>query len=283
MKALVTGGRGFIGGHLIDALGARGIHAESYDAKDGQDVLDTPTLQAAVSKSDVVFDCAGMLGSAETFEHPFAAIDANIKGTVAVLEACRAAGVPMVYLSLKTDWHNPYLITKRAATEFCHAWHETYGVKVAIVRGLNVYGPRQKWGAVQKAVPTFIVKALRGEPIPVHGDGTQITDQIYVNDLCEVLIRAWECKAWGKEIDAGTGIPTTVNNLAALIVREAGSNSEIVHVPMRAGEPQQGGVQLADPSMMTSILNYYPLVDIRDGMADTINWYREHYREVEVK
>jgi UDP-glucose 4-epimerase len=267
----------------MDALEARGVCAVSYDAKDGQDVLDEWALQGAVSASDVVFDCAGMLGSSETFAHPYAAIDANIKGTVAVLEACRAAKVPMVYLSLKTDWHNPYLITKRAATEFCHAWHETYGVKVAIVRGLNVYGPRQKWGAVQKAVPTFIVKALKNEPIPVHGDGTQITDQIHVGDLCEVLIRAWECEAWGHEIDAGTGIPTTVNALAALIVWLAGSNSEIAHTPMRAGEPQQGGVQLADPTAMMRLLGYYPVTHLTEGMAETIDWYREHYGEVEVK
>lgn len=281
MNALVTGGRGFIGGHLLDALYARGLTPISYDLADGLDVLDTDTLQRFVDGVDVVFDCAGILGSAETFGWIEATIDANLKGTVALLRACQQANVPMVYLSLKTEWHNPYCITKRAANEFCLAWHETYGAQVAVVRGLNVYGPRQKWGKVRKAVPTFIVQAITGEDLVVYGEGTQITDQIHVSDLCEVLIRAWERQAWGGEIDAGTGIPTPVNAVAETIVRLAQSNSAIVHAPMRRGEPTRGGVQLADPTAMVQRLDYYPRVTLAEGMAQTIAWYREHYREVE--
>lgn len=283
MKALVTGGRGFIGGHLIDALQARGDSALSYDVRDGLDVLDARQLQAYVDEADVVFDCAGILGSAETFGHVEKTIEANIVGTVRLLEACKRARKPMVYLSLKTDWHNPYLITKRAASEFCLAYHEAYGVEVCVVRGLNVYGPRQKWGRVQKAVPTFIVRALEGQPLPVHGDGNQITDQIHVRDLCEVLIRAWQYRIWGQVIDAGTGVPTTVNELARTIIRLAQSGSRIAHIDMRPGEPQRGGVQLADPSQMVQLLGYYPPTRLEDGMAATIGWYREHYKEVEVR
>jgi UDP-glucose 4-epimerase len=281
VRALVTGGEGFIGSHLCDALRERGHYALSYDLAQGLDVLDAERLQAHVNGADVVFDCAGILGSAETFGHIEATIDANIKGTIAVLRACQAASVPMVYLSLKTTWHNPYCITKRAANEFCLAWHEYYGLPVCVVRGLNVYGPRQKWGKVQKAVPTFIVNAIRGLPLDVYGDGQQITDQIHVSDLCEVLIRAWEKRAWGAVIDAGTGIPTTVNALAQTIVELAGSNSEIRQQPMRPGEPPRGGVQLADPTAMVQRLGYYPRVTLREGMVATIDWYREHYREVE--
>ena len=281
MNALVTGGRGFIGGHLMDALTRRGLTVTCYDLADGLDVLDTATLQRYVNASDVVFDCAGILGSAETFAHIEQTIDANIKGTVALLRACQQAGVPMVYLSLKTEWHNPYCITKRAANEFCLAWYENYGTRVAVVRGLNVYGPRQKWGKVRKAVPTFIVQALTGQDLAVYGDGTQITDQIHVSDLCEVLIRAWERQAWGAVIDAGTGIPTPVNAVAETIVRLAGGNSAIVHEPMRAGEPARGGVQLADPTAMVQRLDYYPRMAMEEGMRATIAWYREHYREVE--
>jgi UDP-glucose 4-epimerase len=267
----------------MDALRARGHEAGSYDLADGMDVLDEGLLNEHVHVADVVFDCAGILGSAETFQHIEQTIDANIKGTVNILRACERHSKPMVYLSLKTDWHNPYLITKRAASEFCMAWHENYGLPVTVVRGLNVYGPRQKWGKVQKAVPTFIVKALKGEPLPVHGDGEQVTDQIHVHDLCEILIRTWEREAWGKQFDAGTGVPTTVNKLAQLTIELADSWSRIEHIPMRMGEPQTGGLQLADTAQMIELLDYVPTIPLLTGLFATINWYRQHYQEVETR
>lgn len=281
MNALVTGGKGFIGEHLCRALGRRGVTAHTYDIKDGQDVLDAKALASYVEGVDVVFDCAGVLGTSETFGHVEQTVQVNIIGTLNILRACQSAGVPLVFLGLKTNWHSPYLITKRAASEFCLAWHETYGLPVAVIRGLNVYGPGQHWGRVHKAVPTFIMQALRDEPLNVHGDGQQITDQIHVSDICEVMIRAWECEAWGAVIDGGTGIPTTVNRLADLIVAAADSPSRIHHDAMRAGEPEAGGVQLADPTAMVQKLNFYPAVPLTDGLRRTVDWYRVHGLEVD--
>lgn len=283
MRALVTGGRGFIGGHLINTLRECGHDALSYDLVDGLDILDAGKLQQSVGGADVVFDCAGILGSAETFRYIEKTIDVNIKGTIAVLRACQHAKTPLIYLSLKTAWHNPYCITKRAANEFCLAWYENYNLPVVVVRGLNVYGSRQKWGKVQKAVPTFIVRAITGQPLIVYGDGEQITDQIHVSDMCEILIRAWERGVWGEVIDAGTGIPTTVNALARVIVNAANSPSQILHVPMRPGEPERGGVQLADPTKIVQLLSYYPRISLVAGMAKTVAWYQEHWRDMRVK
>src|SRR5512146_1046796 len=282
VRALCIGGKGFIGSHLAALLRERGVEVLTYDLKDGQDALDYSLLCEYVAAVDAVFDVAGVLGSMETFSHIERTVAANILGTVNVLKACeQQGGVPLVYLSLKTDWHNPYLITKRAASEFCLAYNQYRGLPVAVVRGLNVYGPGQHWGKVEKAVPTFIVKALRGEPLRVYGDGQQIADLIHVRDLCEVLHLVWARQVWGEVLDAGTGVPTTIDNLAALIVRLAGSRSLITHGPMRAGEPARGSVQLADPTRMVQRLGYYPPTRLEDGMAATVAWYREHYREVE--
>jgi len=275
MRALVTGGKGFIGGHLCDALRARKYRHKAYDLVDGLDVLDTAALDRDVRRSSVVFDCAGILGSAETFAHAAQTVDVNVKGTLNVLEACRAHNVPLIYLSLKNAWHNPYMITKRAATEFCQMYGDYYGLRVAVVRGLNAYGPGQHWGAVRKVVPTFIMRALRGEPLTIYGDGRQIVDLIHARDLVEIMVRCWEREAWGAVVDAGTGVPVTVLELARLIISMTGSASEIVMEPMRIGEPEHA-VALADPTDAKRLLDYYPTTALREGMADTIEWYREH-------
>lgn len=279
-RVLVTGGRGFIGRHLMEALRARGAVVDSYDLVDGLDVLDEDRLAWSVGSRDVVFDCAGVLGSEETIDHIARTVDVNIKGTLNVLAACKKYDIPMVFLSLKTDWHNPYLITKRAATEFCQMYSEYLGLRVAVVRGLNVYGPRQHWGRVRKAVPTFIVAALKGQPLTVFGDGSQITDQIYVSDLCEILIRTWERGCWGDVFDGGTGVPTSVNRLAYSIKKATGSGSDIIYLPMRKGEPMSGGRQLADTTYVRQQLGYEPQVGLVKGLTMTIAWYREHMDEV---
>lgn len=276
-RALVLGGKGFIGTHLRGHLIASGAStARSFDKKDDMDILkNRKLLSEAIRSSDVVFGCAGILGTSETFDQVHETIDVNIHGTVAVLELCQRHSVPFIYLSLKTDWYNPYLITKRAANEFCLMWNQYLHMPVAVVRGLNVYGPGQKWMPVRKAVPNFIVNALRNEPLEVYGQGEQITDQIFVDDLCEALVRVYEHNAYGMEIDVGTGVPITVKQLASLIIYLADSTSKVVFSPMRIGEPRTGGVQLADPSLMVQKLDYYPPTSLIDGMKRTVEWYRE--------
>lgn len=275
MRALVTGGRGFIGSHLCGLLRERGHEVEIYDLVEGMDVLDTERVSERVEHADVVFDCAGILGSAETFDHVQKTADANIKGTLNVLEACRQHYKPMVFLSLKNAWHNPYMITKRAATEFCQMYHEYYRVKVAVVRGLNAYGPGQHWGAVRKVVPTFIMQALNDEPLLIYGDGNQVVDLIYVRDLCEIMVRCWEREAWGAVLDAGTGVPVTVNQLAQRIVELCHSSSVIKYEPMRLGEPKRA-VALANPADALQLLSYYPQTPLDKGLERTIKWYRVH-------
>ena len=278
-RCLITGGKGFIGSHLVQVLRKRGHDVATYDLIDGQDVLSAEQLDTAVSGCDVLFDCAGILGSAETFADVRSALEVNIFGTLATLEACRIWGVPMVYLSLKNEWHNPYMLSKRTGTELCEMYAEYQGVSVSVVRGLNAYGPGQHWGAVRKVVPMFVMQALAGEPLRVYGDGRQIVDLIHVRDLAEIMVRLWERASWGTVIDGGTGVPLQVVTLAHLIIELANSDSVIEHVPMRIGEPEQA-IALADPSAALMLLDFYPTIDLREGLIETIGWYRLHGQTV---
>jgi len=253
--------------------------AKSHDLIDGKDVLDFESLMYGVMGCEVVFDCCGLLGSAETFKHTWRTFEVNVKGTLNVLEAARLAQVPVVFLSLKNEWHNPYMISKRAATELCEMYRDYYGLRVSVVRGLNAYGPGQHWGSVRKVVPTFIVNALQNKPLSIFGDGRQIVDLIHVNDLAEIMIRLYERQCWGIVIDAGTGVPVTVLELARLIIELSKSKSTIDFVPMRMGEPDRA-IAIADATQAKAAVDYYPQIALPDGLRSTIDWYRDNWESM---
>jgi len=279
-RCLVTGGLGFIGGAVVKALKNRQHDVEVFDIVRGQDVCDPALVRSAVEEADVVFDCSGKLGSAETFAAIQETLQVNIFGTLNVLEACREFNVPMIYMSLKNEWYNPYMISKHAGNDLCMMYHEYLGTHTCVIRGLNAYGPGQHWGAVRKMIPTFIVQALRGSNLHVYGDGLQIVDLLYVDDLAEIMIRAWECQAYGQEIDGGTGIPRFVVDVADTIIDLAASCSMIEYVPMRPGEPDRA-VALADPTKALQLLDFYPETTLEEGLRRTIEWYTLHWMEME--
>jgi len=265
---------------LCDLLKERG-HSRimRYDVHNGLDVLNYPVLEKHVMAHEVVFDVSGMLGSAETFRHVWPTFETNVHGTLNILEAARRTETPVVHLSLKNKWHNPYMISKHASAELCEMYRDYHGLEVSVVRGLNAYGPGQHWGAVRKVVPTFIVNALQNKPLVLFGDGQQIADMIYVRDLAEIMVRLWEQKQWGVVIDGGTGVPMTVRDLAELIIDMSGSKSVIEYEPMRPGEPRDA-IAIADASEAMRAVGYYPQTGLVDGMRMTIGWYREHWQEV---
>lgn len=279
MRVLVTGGRGFIGSHVMAAAEARGWEARSYDIADGQDITSWVYVDAAVRECDAVIHCAGLLGSAATMEYPKRVVDANLHGILNVLDACQAYGVPLVNMCVKrSNWMNPYLITKRCAGEFVEMYRQFRGVRATNVRTLNVYGPGQHWGRIKNAVPTMIMAALRGEPVTVYV-GSQVTDQIHVSDVAEILLRVIEQGQWKIDVEAGTGIPTMVEDLACKI-NSLCDGPGIKFEQMRPGEPVSNG-WVADATALVRLLDYYPRVRLDDGLAQTVAWYREHGTEVE--
>lgn len=293
-KALVLGGSGFIGGNLVETLAKRRYQVAIFDIKEPEkftfkgklyqeSILNRSALEKSVVEfgPKVIFDCSGILGTAETFEYIQKAIDVNIKGTINALETAKKHKASLIYIGLTNKWLNPYTITKRAAERFCLMYAKEFNMKVAVLKGLNAYGPRQHWKKVRKIAPTFIVLASENKPLIINGSGEQVVDMIHVDDLSEMAIRMHEMgTCWGKSIDGGTGIPMTVNEVAQKIIELTGSKSKIIHRKMRRGEPEIS-VTLADPAPARQLLDFYPQVSFEEGMKRTISWYRKNYKNFE--
>jgi UDP-glucose 4-epimerase len=281
VKILVTGGEGFIGKHFCTMAYIRGHKIETYDKHRGQDVLDKPELEEAVRRNDAVVHLAGRLGTTETFDAMERTLNVNIKGAVNVFEAALAGDKRVVYLATKQcDWYNPYLISKRCSAELALMYAQYKGLRINVVRAMNVYGPGQHWGKINKAVPTFIVNAIQGKDLIVYGDGKQLVDLIHVYDIADILMILLMSDYKGLSVEAGTGQPTTVLAMAEMIRDLVGSKSCIKFVPMRIGEPPHS-TTIADTKVLNGTLEYWPLVDLEEGMAGTVDWYKEHYLEVQ--
>jgi UDP-glucose 4-epimerase len=234
-KIAVTGSGGFIGRYLEEVTTDAGDEFIGFDRVDGNDVLGT--LDGLTGASTVIH-LAGMLGTAELFDTPEAAIAANINGTVRVLEWCANNGAGYVGITMPdSSWANVYQATKLCAMRLATAWHRNMGVPVSHVRAFNVYGLGQKHGPQhpRKIIPTFSYHAWRGDPIPVWGDGKQTVDLVHALDVAIMLHQA--TRFGDDEIfDAGTGVAMTVNMVAGIVNMVTGNDKGIEHYPMRPGE-----------------------------------------------
>jgi UDP-glucose 4-epimerase len=290
-RLLILGGDGFIGGHVADEALARGLGVTIFDHCRHEhspdvsvflgDVRDPASVQDAVMRADYVINLAAVLGTQETIRNAIYCVETNLVGTINFLGACvptKFHNVRGVQIGIGNYWMaSPYPITKRAALAFTRMYNKELGTKVAMVRAMHAYGERQKHRPVRKIVPTFIVQALRGEPLSVYGDGEQVVDMIYVGDLAKILLDA--CTSPNVDYDcvyeAGLGRHLTVNDVARQIIDAAGSSSEIVHLPMRPGE-EENAVITARPETLQGLGNY-DFVRFEDGIRQVVDWYRSHY------
>lgn len=295
MKVLVTGGMGFVGSHTVDLLLSLGHEVtlldrykrdNPWDGKVGVnlgDVRDREAVEQAICGQDAVIHLAGILGTMETVGNPKPSVDTNIHGTLNVLEACRPSrmnknGVRGVYISVGNHFmNNTYAITKSAAERFTFMYNKEHGTNVAVVRGLNAYGERQKHKPVRKIIPNFVLRALKGVPIEIFGDGEQVMDMIYVGDLAKVLVNAifTDHGRYDLVFEAGTGRETTVNQIANLIIEYTGSKGGVKHIGMRPGEPERS-VVLGNPETLKPLgINKGGLVTLEEGLIRTVDWYRK--------
>lgn len=289
MKVLVTGGSGFVGRYVCENLRARGCHVTVYDTTkpafaafpgvgfiEGS-VLDAVKLTRAIENADCVMHLAGILGTAETIENPLLPAKVNILGSLTVFEACRRFDRRGCNIGVGNHWmQNSYAITKNAAERFALMYNKEFTTEIAVVRGLNAYGPYQKSAPVRKVIPNLILPALRGEDLTIYGSGEQVMDFIYVSDLAEILVRALldDHDCFDTVMEAGSGRETTINYVAEWIIALSGSTSAIKHVEMRPGEMPDSKVVAdtktleplgCDPQMMTSL-------DV--GLTASIEYYR---------
>lgn len=268
VKVVVSGSAGFIGARVVELLRDGGHSVEGLDASFGADIV-TDDLELAFRGADAAVHLAGVLGTAELFDNPRRAVDVNVKGTLNVLDACRASGASYVGITMPAVWANVYQATKHCARELATAWHENYAVPVSHVRAFNAFGPRQKHYGVQKILPTFAVRAWRNQPIPVWGDGTQTVDLVYVDDLARMLI---EAIGFGDDevFDGGTGQALTVLQVAQIVLETTGSTGGIDFLPMRKGEKP---TTIVAEGENWDLLSHHPELRLSD-LERTIAWYR---------
>ena len=266
MRVLVTGGSGFIGSHVVDKLRARGHEPVIYDLRPSPwhsgaeagspvdtvlgSITDREALERALHSCDAVAHLAAMADVNDVHAEPEDAERVNARGTVAVLEAARRAGVKrIVYAS--TIWvysdcepeevneetllpppSHLYTSTKLAGELYCKAYQELYGIDYTILRFGIPYGPRAREAAV---VPAFVNKALAGEPLTLAGDGSQSRKFVYVEDLADGVACGLDEVAVNRVYNLASDETVTIKQIAETI-KELMGDVEIVHTPARPGD-----------------------------------------------
>ncbi len=301
--AVVTGGAGFIGSHMVDVLLERGYAVRVIDDFSGGHERNLAHLAGnpdlAVEHADIrglapgsalfedarfVFHFAGIGDIVPSIEKPIDYMDINVQGTVKVLECARAAGVEkLVYAASSScygladvptredhpiDPKYPYALSKYQGEQAALHWHKVYGLPVNSIRIFNAYGTRVRTtGAYGAVFGVFFKQKLAGKPFTVVGDGTQGRDFLYVTDVARAFLAAAETEHMGEIYNLGAGNPQTVNRLVELL------GGEVVYIPKRPGEPD---CTWADIGKITGKLGWAPQVSFEDGVgrmtAEIENW-----------
>jgi UDP-glucose 4-epimerase len=308
MKVLVTGGSGFIGTATIKNLTDKGHEVlvldhqtENHKAKNygpGTDVFlgdirDADAMVEAMAHVDSFIHLAGVLGTAETILNPRPAAHTNIVGGLNVLEAAVQYKIPGINIAVG-NWfeNNTYSLTKNTVERFCKMYQKERGLNVTVIRGLNVFGPGQSVAApfgtskVRKVGPSFMCRALTGMPVEIYGDGENIMDFIYIDDMAEVLVRGLEYTVEHgyvpTVIEAGLGRHSSVNDFANRIKEQVETNYKtpvtINHLPMRPGETN-GAVVKADATTLNLIgMDVSELTTIDDGIGNSLEYFSGYLR-----
>lgn len=293
---LITGGAGFIGSHIADALHEENEVRILDDLSAGKrdnvpadatviegDVRDPETVDEAMSGVDTVFHEAAMVSVEQSVERPLRSHAVTGSGTLVVLDCARREDARVVLASSAAVYGrpdtspvaesdhkrptSPYGIDKLTADHYARRFHDLYGVETVVLRYFNVYGPRQnpEYSAV---VRTFLDQARRGDAITIEGDGRQTRDFVHVADVVQANCRAATTDDTGEAFNVGTGTSITVRGLAEAIRRVADSDSDIVHVDPRPGDIDDSR---ADITKAKEHLGYEPTVSLSDGLASLVD------------
>lgn len=303
-NVLVTGGRGFIGRYVVDELKRRGFGVHILDRRQypgeqfGElsvfgDIKDATLVTDAVSHVDGIIHLAGVLGTQETITNPRPAAETNILGGINVIEAAAQYDIPLVNIAVGNFWmDNTYSITKNTVERLVRMTAKYRDKSMVSVRALNAYGPYQvpvaPYGPsrVRKIMPSFACRALSGEPIEIYGDGSQVMDMIYVKDVAAILVTVLEALDSGSvvdDIEAGTGNPTTVNDIADEVVSAvhaiADKTATVEHLPMRPGE-DPASVVLGNPETLEQFgIKAADLTTLHMGVYETVRYFEEYLRD----
>ncbi len=305
MRALVTGGGGFIGSHLAEALLAAGhevrvldnfatgrrenlLHLPDVELVEG-DIQSYERVHNAISGCQIVFHQAAMPSVPRSVQDPLTSNASNVIGTLNVLLAARDSDVRRVIFASSSSVYgtnrelpkrenqptqpiSPYAVAKLAAEGYCRSFHAVYGLETVALRYFNVFGPRQdplsQYAAV---VPNFITAALNGRPPTIFGDGEQSRDFTFISNVVEANILAMAApEAAGGVFNVACGSRVTLNEVVQTLRELTGREIEPVYAEPRLGDVPHS---MADITLARRHLRFEPTVDLRTGLAETVQYY----------
>ena len=309
MKAIVTGGCGFIGSHLAEQLLEQGqeviiidnlscgrlANISSFEKNTNlqviqADIVDRQQIATAFSGVDWVFHLAGIADIVPSIEQPDAYFSNNVQGTLNVLQCARESGVKrLVYAASSSSYgipssyptpesaaiqpQYPYALTKYMGEELVLHWSQVYKLPALSLRLFNVYGPRSRTtGAYGAVFGVFLAQKLNSKPFTVVGDGQQTRDFTYVTDVANAFIHAAKSNATGEALNVGSGNHYSVNYLVSLL------GGDKVHIPKRPGEPD---CTFAETEKIKRLLNWKPQVSFEQGVQNMLEVI-EHWRDAPV-
>jgi UDP-glucose 4-epimerase len=308
LKCLVTGGAGFIGSHIAEALVERGDSVRVFDnLSTGKkqnlapvmdrlefvqgDLRNASDLARALQGIEVVFHQAALRSVPRSVDDPLSTNDVNITGTLQLLMACRAANVRrVVYASsssvygdnlefpqvetMRTAPLSPYAVSKLTAENYCVTFSKTFGLETVSLRYFNVFGPRQQPESQYAAViPKFMESAVQRKPLEVHWDGRQSRDFTYIENVVQAnLLAATVRGAAGEYFNIASGKTISLLQVVKELEKLAGHPLERKHSPQRAGDIRK---TWADIRKAKKLLRYHPRVDFIEGLRRTWEWFNQ--------
>jgi len=312
MSILVTGGAGFIGSHLCDKYTKDGnivicldnfmsgnltnirhlLSYKNFKLING-DVRDFDLLEKIITDVEVVFHLAAQIHVDRSIIEPKLTYDINISGTQNILELARRYDVRKVIYASTSEVYgtaqytpmdekhplnapHPYGASKIAADRMCHAYKQTYGMDIAIMRLFNVFGPKQRDTGYGGVISIFVRRALSGMPPIIYGDGKQTRDYTYIEDALSAYDAVLNYKeVFEGPVNFGTGREVKIIDLANRIIELTGQQGKIkpVHVEPRPGEVQR---LIADISQAKKLLKWEPKCTLEEGFERFIDWYRDY-------
>ncbi len=304
-RVVVTGGAGFIGSHLVEALSKqysvlildnfstgtmKNLDASrSSDVKVVRgDIRDPSLIRATLRHAMAVFHEAARVSVTRSVKDPALTNDVNVNGTLNLLIASVKNRVKRFVFASSSSVYgekhtpskredmvptpiSPYGVSKLSAESYCRAFYRTYGLETVSLRYFNVFGPRQRLGPYTGVITTFIKRASKKQPPVIYGDGTQTRDFTYVTDVVQANLLALESHdAAGEAFNIGTGTSTTVDDLAKSVIRLCHQPKlRIVRKPARPGDILHSR---ADISRARKVLGYKSHVKLEEGLQHVVNW-----------
>lgn len=306
---LVTGGAGFIGSNIVEALVRRGDRvrvldnlctgkrenlapfAASIEFVEG-DLVDAAVVARAVAGVDCIFHEAALASVHLSVETPLATHAACVTGTVNLLDAARRAGVRrLIYAASSSAYGDqptsakretdlpapisPYGAAKLAAEIYCSSFAATFGLETVCLRYFNVFGPRQDpHSAYSAVIPLFITALLAGRRPTVYGDGGQSRDFTFVSNVVQGNLLAADApadKVKGRTINMANGRSLSLLELLAALNRQLGTDVQPIHAPARVGDVRES---MADITLARNLLGYEPAIDFEEGLRRSIDYYK---------